>query len=739
MAARRPPSLVAQVLRAGGRIQYQDGPDGHAAAVAVAGGSAVGRGTTRAAAVADALHRIPGWVARTACGCGQPLRRGAYACDECLWRNRAQVRRISAPLRAHRVKPHLRLLSDGTAIRIKSHTRGSGAVKQHGFPRHNGSSNRSADPYVHRNMIETAAPKPVAQSSIVAVDATDPEAPRTREFQVLLAKMAHVQERLAGLNKRATKKGLPALQFVWGKPYAQETKDDITGEITKIERIPLTLTGDPPKYNGWTFVATLQHLAGENIVRTVPGQALPTVYRNRGPACDHCKLDRRRADTYVVRHDDGRVLQVGRTCLQDFLGSHEAENVAGHATFWADAADVATDGEGGGGWGGRPSAYVLGGYLTLVAAMVRESGWTSRTVARERGGVATADAAWKYAIDPPKGSSKEKVDITAADDAMGQAAADWAEALTDAEVDAGGGDYLHNLRAVARTGMVTQRTSGLAASTVVAYQKAMGLLKKKEAAAQAPKLDAHRGTVGERGRWVLTLDFVTGYDSDYGHITVLKFRDAEGALWVWKASGTPTADDGVAIDRSHVGTIYTVTGTIKKHDEFRGEKQTILSRCTLELGIRTPEDEAREKTAMKTVAALFAAYDGARMARETAWLADVATVGPAVYGTTYDVRYNGMMAAAAIADVVAAYGATAEDPRGQTITRILTKRSTWTGGRATVAYHVRTTVGLNAVLALAKPKKVRAPKAKAATAAAKEPRSNEEEGASPYRTDDHYH
>ena len=408
-----------------------------------------------------------------------------------------------------------------------------------------------------------------------------PETDSSRSFQVLLQNRESVQAALLGLQKRAVKRGLSPLAWSWGKVYIV-SREERDGSKTKIAKIPLTFEGSAScSFEGWTFVAALEHLDGENLVRALPGQILPPEYRTRGPQCDHCKLARRRADTYVVRHEDGRLVQVGSTCIADFLGSSDAVKIAAYATMLASARGLAEGGESEG-FGGGSGDVALSQYLPFVAWCVREQGWTSRTIAREQGRSATADIAFHFMSCGNKRScpSCSKMEVqcepTDVDVALAVSAEVWAETLSDDEVNAqAGSDYLHNVRAVARTGIVGFRSAGIAASMVTAYERALGVERKRaERAARPPS--AHVGTVGKREVFSnVTLDFVTGYETQYGYTTILKFVADSGALLVWKASNTDLA-------RGDVGKRYDVKGTVKKHDEYKGQKQTLLSRCAVE-------------------------------------------------------------------------------------------------------------------------------------------------------------
>lgn len=409
-----------------------------------------------------------------------------------------------------------------------------------------------------------------------------------RTFQVLLAHKARVDAGLEALAKRCVRKGLTPLTWSWGKPVTEKELVPhpeygwVVECYAKVTRIPCTLVGDTPKFAGWTFVATLQHLDGENIVRTLPGQELPVEYRTRGAQCDHCRAQRRRNDTYVVRHEDSRILQVGSTCIADFLGTDDAGKLAAAACALAEARSI-VEGEDLGG-GEVTFDRTVEDYLPRVAFLVRTQGWVSRKAQHEdcTGRVhATADVAWA--------AKAADLDVAAEDEELAKNAEAWAEGLTDEQVNAGSGDYLHNLRAGVRCGLVSHRTNGIVASVIIAYQKAVGIDRKKAARAARPASD-YVGTPGKREVFTAVLDFVTGFETQYGYTTILKFITDAGAVLTWKASST-------SLTREDVGKRYELKGTVKKHEEYKGERQTILSRCAVKELAAPAEEEPGAKAA----------------------------------------------------------------------------------------------------------------------------------------------
>ncbi|MFI5244437.1 MAG: hypothetical protein ACHQQR_04370, partial [Gemmatimonadales bacterium] len=334
-------------------------------------------------------------------------------------------------------------------------------------------------------------------------------APEPRVFAVLLHNHSSVEAALVRLAKRAERKGLVPLTWSWGKAFTR--REHISDNecacspgcqgCVNVTRVPLSLFGEPPRYAGWTFTAALQHLDGENLVRSVGDVEMPKMYRTRGPVCDHCQSARRRHDTYVLRHEDGRMMQVGSTCMGDFLGSDDAGKLASSASMFAAARGLAEEGESGG-YGGHCGDYSLGAFLMYCAWEVRSNGWVSRTAARESGreGSASANRAWIWLTDA-QARTENKVQPTAEDIVTAEAAEAWAEALTDAEIDSAKGDYLHNLRVVARSGIASSKSAGVAASMITAYQRAVARERQRTERAARVVSNAHVGEVGKRETW----------------------------------------------------------------------------------------------------------------------------------------------------------------------------------------------------------------------------------------------
>lgn len=84
------------------------------------------------------------------------------------------------------------------------------------------------------------------------------------------------------------------------------------------------------------------------------------------------------------------------------------------------------------------------------------------------------------------------------------------------------------------------------------------------------------GSVGEKIDLVLSLERRSSYDTQWGSTAIYAFVDDHGRHFVWKTATWPDAMTEVAI-----GDKVRIKGSIKEHNEYKGCKQTILTRCKI--------------------------------------------------------------------------------------------------------------------------------------------------------------
>jgi hypothetical protein len=174
-------------------------------------------------------------------------------------------------------------------------------------------------------------------------------------------------------------------------------------------------------------------------------------------------------------------------------------------------------------------------------------------------------------------SSKPLLSPKTEDGARAGKALQWARALTDAEI--GDSDYLFNLHAVCTDDHIRPKRGGLAASVIVAAERAFE--KAAEAARQATNSNLHIGAEKERLTLELTLRGTREIDGYYGVSTLHRFEDAAGNALVWFASNPEIIPEGTGKRAILIGETHTLAGTVKGHDDFKGRLQTKLTRVSV--------------------------------------------------------------------------------------------------------------------------------------------------------------
>lgn len=392
----------------------------------------------------------------------------------------------------------------------------------------------------------------------------------TRIYRVPESNLFRLNERIAKFNKRAHKLNLTPIILTTVKTEDVEIMEqgEPSGRFRRYHHI--TFDGQTPKLAGWTLQAVLERIPEieGNMVRCLPNVSLPVSYRTQDPICEHCKLSRRRTETFVLLNEDGRLIQVGRNCLADFLGGANPEDLLTLAEYLLSIDACLEDSEDDSN-GTREKEYVsLLHVLEVTSMIIRVDGWVSRKTAQEQDKNPTSAAVQGYLFArnrdkdfPPHIYAIQESDTTCAESAI-----EWARTLnTRLELD----DYLYNLSVLGKTEKVDTKSFGLACSIVSAYQREMNKNEARKQDALQGARSEYFGTIGQREVFTLTVKAIINSASDFGPLFIHKLEDAAGNRATWFASSGPL----------DIGKTYQIKGTVKKHEEYKGIKQTILTRC----------------------------------------------------------------------------------------------------------------------------------------------------------------
>jgi hypothetical protein len=420
------------------------------------------------------------------------------------------------------------------------------------------------------------------------------------EFRIPEANLWKLNKAFEKLNKRAAKLGVPAIKLTTVATEEVEIMEKaidwaITGAMEPTGRFRIVhvmkFEGATPKLAGWTLRATIEQIFGEddkyvgNLLRVVPGfEGLPTSYQKCEPWCDHCQTHRRRNETFIVQHDDGTYKQIGRNCLVDFLGGADPRAILEGSEFLFDASALMSEAEDpgySGGYGYASEFVRLQTVLEVTSMMIRNDGWVSRKIAMEQQRAATSGLVQTFLFGRRKEVEEafpsDKYKVTEEDTAKAEAAIEWAKTL-EGDVN----EYRQNLSVIARSGRSDRRGFGFACSMLAAHLRELGYFEERKRLVEANKLSQYIGEIGTRVPFTATVEKIIPTSSDFGALWIYKMRTVEGNLVTWFASSEPFA----------IGETRNLSGFVKKHEEYKGVKQTVVK-------LVKDEDEAAAAKATK--------------------------------------------------------------------------------------------------------------------------------------------
>jgi len=382
---------------------------------------------------------------------------------------------------------------------------------------------------------------------------------------IAIAYLGIFRDKVVILSRKATRLGLAPVEYVITDKVVDRTGYRDDGRSFKYRAVAVELQSVEVYLDGWEFVGEISPAAsGENVLTTLSDEReIPDNYRHRpSDRCDHCGYNRKRKSTFVLYNEkEDKWIQVGSTCLKDFFPGQSPAAIAYRVSLMQEIKEI-KDRTPLGNMPGDLGDLHIEDYLSHVCADIRCDGWRSRGEYRDESSADAALYSYEKALrrgqDAPEGD-RRKAKLVAA----------WLRTELPSNASS---EYERNLVALGENNaqVCRRKHAGLLASAVVAYDRAQA--QKARLAAQAAGGGGHFGEKGEKVTFTAKVERVGHFEGYYGPTTVLNFRRDDGSLAVWFASGSKDVA---------TGDTYSVTGTVKKHDRYQGEAQTIITRCRL--------------------------------------------------------------------------------------------------------------------------------------------------------------
>ena len=392
-----------------------------------------------------------------------------------------------------------------------------------------------------------------------------------------------LDKKMRRIEKKCAKYGV---EFVYRKTGVEEYREvkDPEGVKHNLRYVEVEAEGKA-QMGDWVWLASVEHTEKGNLIHSPRDIAIPEKYYTSGGFCEHCNSNRARRYLYLVGNvKTNEVRQVGRTCVRDYTHGLNADMIA-LCTSMIDEFEEAEERMPGFGFGfGSFECYEVEMVVRFICETIRHFGyvpkgqddnWATAARAEAYMNVALGHVRYFYerkAFDEAK-KQMEKVGFDADSE---QATAEAKAALAwIMEQDASRSAWTHNLQTLVQLGEIKTEHYGILASLIPAWNKSLVREAERKAKEAAVANSKHVGEVGERITFeVASTDIVTSWETDYGMVWLVKFVSKDGNVFMWRASSLNALPDDFS-------EIKAIKGTVKSHDEYRGVKQTFVSRCKI--------------------------------------------------------------------------------------------------------------------------------------------------------------
>lgn len=401
-----------------------------------------------------------------------------------------------------------------------------------------------------------------------------------KQFMIHESNIERLQKKITRIRNKCAKFGCDFYYAEVGedfKTFKKGTPDE------HVERYIVVECEGTAKVNGWRFIGTVDKTEQGNLIRsTCEDVVVPERYRTSELECEHCHSARHRKSTYIIYNDDTKEFkQVGSSCLCDFTGGLSAEGTAEYIALFDELIKGEAPCEG----YTYEKWFDIKKVLSYAVEIVNLVGYTSTTGWGESTRSRVADN-YRY-DDQSLWSKSDKKDV---EDFRAKYHPDFERPEVVAEVEAilnyfldntEESDYMKNLKILAFAPYIRAKDLGYVVSMVPTYNKHMDKVRAAKKAEIEGQTSTHVATVGARVSFKIdSVTVVAGWYNDFGYTTRYKIVDDKGNVYMWDTSSTIYTEDRPD----------TLTGTVKKHDEFRGVKQTWLTRCKVTYAPKAPVD-----------------------------------------------------------------------------------------------------------------------------------------------------
>lgn len=372
-----------------------------------------------------------------------------------------------------------------------------------------------------------------------------------------------IVDKVESLNRRAEKRGLaPAFSITVEREFSVRTK----GTYEYEDFVEFHIDGVYPAISGYIFAAVVDHASGGLIFRN-PAFAEDvdlTPFADR-KICDHCGTKRQRSKTILLSDAAGKIIQVGTSCIIDFLGKE-----AGALEFFAENSGILGDSDDDGHYASSPH-YDTVEICSIAVKLIADFGFVKSNTPGS-----TASKLMDFVDEHYRSFPRDyNFTVTAEHTEQAQKAIEF---IKNSERR---GEYQENVFRVMTSGRCEKRVFGFIAAGIrgalADIRKASE--KEKTRPVESMSLPADPASFPSVGTVIaneeVTIKKIFSFEGMYGTQHIFIMKSNSDIPFVWKTASFPDVREG--------GTYTIKKAKVKAHDDYKGTAQCRLERVSFNL------------------------------------------------------------------------------------------------------------------------------------------------------------
>lgn len=383
-----------------------------------------------------------------------------------------------------------------------------------------------------------------------------------------------VEKKLKRVAKKCMKHGNDFTFEVKGEEVREEYNKEL--ERKEYHKFILVEVEGTAKIDNWECVAVLENHNAGNIIRRINTEIdIPERFKHTDNVCEHCNTKRQRNNLYVIHNvETDKWKQVGGSCLKLYTGGLNMEYIAAYM-------DGITELEEMDGIVGKGKAYYhVEEVLSYAVELINKTGYFNaqsvlptkylvsilmhnyfdiavRTINKEFED-ARIDVRISYS-DFNKNNTSEAVEKII----------NYYKNLDD------NSEFVHNVKVMLNEGYVLPKNFGFLCYLPEGYARYM-----KKEIEKAKKVETkYFGEVGKRykDKVISDVTLITSWETQWGYTGIYKITLEDGSVLTWKTNNSLYLDRNEEYDK--------ISFTVKEHKEYKGEKQTEVTRCKVTIKV----------------------------------------------------------------------------------------------------------------------------------------------------------